>query len=424
MRAEYKLSYQPLKKEGVRIFTWQELAQKLYSNTYELSDKEDKAVEKYLTSIGVTQGESEEANIKKIENAIKTTITDYKGDVDEEALRLYNIIASKTATEGGLIRLFAGCFSKAGVKHELGVTTNRNNCQFDTEFENWNNLEKYIFFFPASRSYISPASAFIRYPFTDADVITNKGVFCKVTTIGDVTKAIADIRTIAPMPVSESQNNIIADISFSPAMEATVEAKYTFSGYCSMGVREVVVLLPKDKVKELVKSIVGVAAKPEDILKSDVSGEGFENYSSGKPLVIQATVKASQLTEKAGPKYLLKIGDVIGKQSELYQTSERKQPVDLEFPHSLNRTITVNIPTGYRVQNPEALILKAEYKDGQGNTTAGFTSSYKIESSKLIVNITEFYSQLHIPATDFEPFRKVINTSADFNKVTLLLSKE
>lgn len=238
-----------------------------------------------------------------------------------------------------------------------------------------------------------------------------------------MTKAVAEIRTINPMPVADSHNDIIANISFSQDLEANVDVSYTFSGYCAMGIREAVLLLPEDKKKNLIQTIVSIAGKSEDIQKSAVTGEAFENYSSGAPVLIKATVSAPQFTEKAGAKYIFKVGDVIGKQSELYQTSQRKQPVDIEYPHSLNRTLTVNIPNGYTILNPETLTMKSECKDEKGEVGASFVSSYKIEGNKLVVNIVEFYSQLHYRISDFENFRKVINAAADFNKITLLLAK-
>ena len=423
MKAEYKLSYQPEKNANIRIFTWQELAQNLYTNIYTLSDKEDKAVDKYLASIGVSQEGREEDKILKIENAIKSGITIYKGALDEDAQKLNNVISNKSASENSLIRLFAACFVKAGVNHELGLTTNQSDCSFDPDFESWGDLDKYLFYFPGSKKFISPVSPYIRYPFTETDAIGGKGLFCKITSIGDVKKVVTDIRAINPMPVAESHNDIIADISFSADMEARADVSYSFSGYCAMGIREAITLLPKDKVTELLKDIISVADKQEDIQSSTVSGEGFENYSTGTPLLIKASVKVPKLIEKAGPKYLFRIGDVIGKQSELYQAAERTQPIDLEYPHFLNRTITVNIPEGYTVLNPEAINMKAEFKNEQGLVTTAFTSDYKIDGKKLTVNISEFYGQLHFPITDFETFRKVINASADFNKVTLLLGK-
>ena len=423
-RAEYKLSYLPEEKQGVRMFTWQDLVKKMYSNIYDVTERESKAVEKYLSSIGVTQNENEDEKIKKIESALKTNITVYKELNDDDAWKLDNVIAKKSATENSLIRLFAICFLKAGVKHELGTTTNRGLSTFDADFENWNILESYLFYFPDQKKFLSPASVYYRYPFTATDVIGGKGIFCKLTTLGDITSGIADIRSIPAAPVTDSHNDIAANISFTSDMEATADVNYTFSGYCAMGLREAAVLLPKDKIKDMVKSIVGLAEKPENLITYTITGEAFDNYYNNVPLELKAKVKAPGLVEKAGPKYLFKIGDVIGRQSELYQTTERKQKIDLEYPHYLNRTITVNIPEGYKVLNPETINIHADYKDENGNVTTAFYSDYKIDGNKLIVNISEFYAQLHFPTSAFEQFRKVINASADFNKVTLLLAKQ
>ena len=81
------------------------------------------------------------------------------------------------------------------------------------------------------------------------------------------------------------------------------------------------------------------------------------------------------------------------------------------------------IPEGYKILNPETIKMSTEFKDESGTVTTAFYSDYKIESNKLTVNISEFYSQLHFSVSEYEPFRKVINSSADFNKVNLVMGK-
>jgi len=424
MKAEYKLSYLPEKNAQVRTFTWQELVEKLYANTYKISDKEQKAVENYVNSIGIREGESEEEKIQKIESAIKSGITINKDIDPEKAGRMDYVIANKATSENGMVRLFASCFTAAGVKNEFGMTTNHNDNLFDAGFENWNELDEYLFYFPGTKKFLSPTEIYFRYPFTSLNVLGNKGVFCKMTTIGDITNAISDIRTIAPRPVTESRSDVRATVTFDQDMEPTADVTYSYTGYCAMGLREVALLLPKDKLKDLVSNIISMAVKPENMIKYGIAGEAFENYYTAKPLEFSATIKASQLVEKAGPKYIFRLGDLIGRQSELYQKSERKLPVDMPYSHSLNRTLTVSIPDGYTVVNPEVIKMKTEIKEESGTVTTGFASDYKLEGNQLIVNITEFYSQLHFPVSDYEPFRKVINASADFNKVSIILTKK
>ena len=137
-----------------------------------------------------------------------------------------------------------------------------------------------------------------------------------------------------------------------------------------------------------------------------------------------ATLKAPQLMEKAGPKYLFKLGDVIGRQQEMYQDTKRELPVSVPFPHSENRSITINIPAGYKILNPDAIRIHQDDKAANGTATMGFDSDYKIDGDKLYVNIKEYYSALSYPVSYYETFRKVINASADFNKVVLVMVKQ
>lgn len=422
-RAEYKVSYLPLEKGKVRVFTWQEMVKKLYASAYDFSDKETKAVAKFLTAAGVSDADDVETKIRKIESNIKNSITMYKYIEDDNAWKLDVVLSKKAATEGSLVRLFIACFQQTDIKHEFGMAPNRQERTIDDDFENWGSLENYVFYFPSTKKFLSPASVYYRYPFTTTDIIDNKALFCKLTTIGDVTSALTDIRTVTPLSATQSSQDINAVISFNADMEATAEVSYGFKGYCAMGMREYAVLLPKDKVKELVQTIASIAEKPEYVLKYTITGEAFDDYYGNKPMTITTSLKTPQLVEKAGAKYMLKIGDVIGRQTELYQTAERKHPIDIPYPHYLNRTITVNIPEGYRILNPEETQLNVVHKDSVGTATCGFQSTYKLNGNQLVVNITEFYTRLHYPASEYEPYRKVINAAADFNKVTLLLSK-
>ncbi len=425
MRIDYKISYLPEEKVGVRVFTWQDLVKRMYEATYQVVDKETKAVTKYLETLGVNESDAELDKIKKIENGIKNNITLYKEIADANAWRIDNIINKKSATETGINRLFAACFLQAGVNAEIGITSDRFQAKFENDFENWNQMENYVFYFPKQGKFLYPTGTYYRYPFVPASMLTNKGLFCKITKLGDISNAIADIRTISPMAYTESKSNIDAVISFNTDMEAKTDITYSFAGYSAFGLREAAVLLSKDKIKEFVQSIVSVCDnKPENLLKYSTANEAFENYNTGAPLQIIASVNTPQLVEKAGPKYILKIGDVIGRQEELYQNTERKLPMDISYPHSLDRTITVMIPDGYKVLNPETINISADLKNAEGIATSGFHSSYVMEGNKLIVTIKEFYSQLHYEVKEYEAYRKVINASADFNKVNLLLSNK
>lgn len=427
MRVEYKLDSLPKENPDKRMLTWKDLAKQLYNGYYGYSSKEEHTVQKYLESLGVNVDDEEADKIRKIEEGIKSDIVLDKDRSGDDVTKIEKIIANKATNEEGYLRLFCACFAVAEVKFELGMSTNRFEHPFDEEFENWNYMDTYVFYFQKQKKFLVPSSIYLRYPIVPSSLLTNKGMFTKVAINDDgERKAKADIREITPLSTDQSQNNIDAVVSFTGAdLEPQLDVTHTFSGYTAVGLREAMVLLSKEKQKEVAQGIVNLSDKPEDVLKYNVENAAFKYYYDGKPLTISATIKANQLMEKAGKKYLFKIGDVIGRQQEMYQTVKRELPVVIEYPHSENRTITVTIPDGYKILNPETIRLHADDKDANGGTaTMGFNSDYTLQGNKLVVTINEWYSQLHYPVSYFETFRKVINASADFNKVVLVLVKQ
>ena len=108
---------------------------------------------------------------------------------------------------------------------------------------------------------------------------------------------------------------------------------------------------------------------------------------------------------------------------QMYQEKPRRLPVELPFPHTLNRTIVLHIPEGYIVKNPDDLNMNVVHK--QNNIiTMGFVSSYTLNDNTITITINETYHEISYPLSQFEEFKKIINASADFNKVTLVLEKK
>lgn len=423
MNISYRMSYMDGENADVRLFTWDDLAKRLYNNYYQISDKDKKVVEKYLASIGVSDKDSDEQKIRKIEDAMKSNISMSEDITDESYLKFDKIIDKKLTTESGFVALLLACLQVAGISHEYGLTSNRFVNPLDDKFENWNSLDISIIYFPKLKKYLSVTAIFYRMPFVPPAAAGNKGVFLKITSLGSMTSAIASVRKIPFMPLEASNNNIEADIKFGAGMTPQVDMKVTFEGYSANGIREGFIYGAKDKEKELVQSLVNVASKPEYIKSYKVENTAFNNYYDNKPLNVIATIESPQLMEKAGPKYLFKLGDVIGNQVEMYQEKERKLPIDLIYPHGLYRTITLNIPDGYKVVNPETIRMAVEHKAPSGEQTMAFISDYKMEGKKMHITVKEFYGQVNYQASEIEIFKKVINAAADFNKVVLVLEK-
>ena len=426
MRAEYKIHHinDENENDSKKLYTWDNLARTIYDNHCKVTDKEITAVNEYLNALGVNTNGDEADNIKKIETGIKKNITLYSDLDDDNANALDTILSKKAATSAGFIKLFAACFAQAGVKYELGMASDRREHRIDSKFENWGNLEYYVFYFPKLQKFLSPTGIYYRYPIVPDALLTNKGVFCTIPPKGEVTGAISEIRAITPLPANESQNNITATVSFTKELDATVDVSYACTGYAAYDLRKEIARETKNKRDEIVKSVVTFAEKPEHIIKYAVVNEGLENFYANKPLELTALVSAPQLVEKAGVKYLFRLGAILGPQKELYTDKKRELPIDLSYPNSLNRTITINIPKGYKILNPEAIKMRAELTGQDQKPSASFNANYKLAGDKLVVTVNESYSQIHFPVSDYEQFRKVVNTAADFNKVVLVIGQK
>jgi hypothetical protein len=425
MRLEYRIAYLPESKPNQRQFTWNDLARNMFEATYNFTEKETKIVQKYLKSIGVDPAEDELSKIRKIEEHLKVDINIVK-EADETSEKFDVIVAKKMTTEDGLKRFFAACFTVAGIQHELGITSNRYDHVLDEKFENWKPLDYYIFYFPQQKMYLAPAATVARAPFLPSPFLMNKAVFCKITTLGTIQTALANVRTINPMPREMTYNNLQAEVHFKgDNLNPEITQTQSFAGYSAMGYREAFLYVSKDQEKELVSKITDIAASIEDITKYTIQNTALDNYYANKPLELSTTISANKLMEKAGAKYLFKIGDVIGRQAEMYQAEERKLPIETAYPHGLKRKIIMHIPEGYKVTNPEVTAMNIVHQDEKTKqNTMAFISSYTIEQNTMAIDINEYYDVMILPANEYASFSKVINAAADFNKLVLVLEKK
>jgi len=453
MAIEYRASYVTTgNNEMIKQNTWDAMARKMYDTYYKCSERERKAVNKYLSDLGVHANGKEVDNIKKIEQGIKTQITlypmvDYDERQDVKAFRtiksvsvhdvgwdenrdmLDTIISKKAATAYGYLKLFAACLTQAGVKHELGVAGDRSEHGFDTKFESWIGLDHHLFYFPNQKKFMDPENIYLRYPVIPEEMVGGKGVFCTIPQKGEITGGISAIRTITPLPIKETGEKIAASVSFNPEMDASVDVAYSWSGYLPTKLREELPFYPKDKMKDLITSLIPFADKPDDVEKYTISNEGFDNYYSNKPLELYASVHPERLVSKADKQYLFRLGAIIGPQFNLYAEDKRKLPVDFFYPFYESYTITVNIPKGYKIVNPETARISDDYLNDNMDQVINFSSDYKLvkdkeNGDKLVVTVSEYFNQLHFSLNEYGRYRKVINTAADFNKVTLVMEPE
>ena len=65
-------------------------------------------------------------------------------------------------------------------------------------------------------------------------------------------------------------------------------------------------------------------------------------------------------------------------------------------------------------------MYKRQYLE-DGEEIFKFHSQYRLEGDVLKIRVDEFYNKTTIPVAIYEDYRRVINSAANFNKITLVM---
>lgn len=421
-RLEYKIAYN-LNNPGKRLFSWQEFAKTQGGKYYDFSEKEIDAVSKILKQDAYKALESEESKIIWIENHVKSNYFAKEDVNDEEAWTIPFIMKNKYTTVSGMQRFIACVYQAAGIKFSVGFTTSRNEKAFDYDWDNWDNLDNMLMYFPSTKKYLAPVAVLYRYPLVPALWTLQDALFIKTIKLGDAVSYVPEKKYVDMSSYEANYHNHVIDLAMNETMDTViVNSSTTLKGQNAIPLLPAFVFAEKEDAEKTVKEIFKMMEK--DDLITDVSWENSElaSLSSDKPLALKAKIHSTNILEKAGSKFLVKIGFVIGRQSELYEKKERKFDADMNEPHQLLRDIVFTIPAGYKVNNLSDINIDKSAKV-DGNEVCYFRSTHRVEDNKVIIRIEEVYKQAVYPKSIFEEFRSVINAAADFNKVSLVLEK-
>lgn len=424
LRCEYKLSYNLSRSKNEKLFTWDELAKRAYARYTTCSDKEIKKVNDLVSDMKVAKLTSEIEKITTVENYLKKNFHAIEDLYTEDAENLEKIIKTKLANHNGIVRLYGAIFRNLGINHEYVLAGDRQKLIIERNFENWNNCDNLVIFFPDQKKYMAPTEVEYRFPWINPNWGNTPAVFCKTTTISNFTTAFADIKTLPLEDYALSKINTEAEIELNKTDDTLlVNIKQIYAGYPASNYKSMFTFASPEDQKMVIKEMIKFGTKSENVVSSDLQNKELETYYQNKPFILSATVKAGELIERAGSKIIVNVGDIIGPQVEMYQEKPRQLPMEIEYPHVLERTIKFKIPEGYIIKNPEDIKIDHTYKEN-GQITMGFVSTYKMEGDVLSIHIIEEYRKTSYPLSLYDDFRKIINAAADFNKVALVLEKK
>ncbi|MCK5702686.1 MAG: hypothetical protein KAI29_16090 [Cyclobacteriaceae bacterium] len=421
MRVEYKLDYiEPA--DGVELYTYDQLSNQL--NQYLRSDitkKDIKSLKKLSKELGL-DGLSEMEKVRKIEDFVKRKMT-ISEQSNDELTKLEIILEKLVANERGAIKLYVSMFDLNDIEYTYGLTSDRTKVTMDPDFESYSFLENYIFYFPGLDKYMAPTEILYRVGYIPFKWSNNYGLFIKNVKLGETTTGIGEVKFIEPLDYSESEDKLDIKIDIDGEFDAlNLDIKRTMTGYNATFIQPIFELIPETESKIVVIELLNLSGKDVELKEFKLINSSLDSFYL-KPFIIQGSVStSSSFYDKAGNHYLLKIGEVIGEQVEMYQEEKRKLPVENEFNRNYERRIQFEIPEGFTVRNLDD--LKAEiFLEENGEKSMGFISDYEIDGDLVNVFVREYYKKLDYPLEYFDQFRNIINAAADFNKKVLIFEK-
>jgi hypothetical protein len=423
-RADFKLSYNLSNNNDVELYTWKELARKAYTNISTFSASEKKAISKFINMANIPSDATEEKTIMLLEDYMKTRINVDEKLAGEEADNIEAIIKNGNTTNYGAVHFFAAILENKNINYQIVFPSVRDQIPLDEELADWNRIDETLIYFPATGKLVQPSASEMRYPFVEPYWAGTRGLFLKGTTIGDVKTAVGKFDNIPIEPFEQNAQNMEVHARLDVSGDSLIiDSKQILKGYPAMSYRPIWTYLAKDKQEETVKEIIQRLAKSENIQNIKTENTSFTDTWDNKPLIISGTIHTAELLERAGNKLLFKLGELIGDQVQMYQEKPRQLPAEMPYAHVEERKISFDIPPGYTIKNLDDINIDVQYKK-ENVVTMGFVSSYKVVNNVLEVYVLETYRELKYPLNEFETFKKVINSSADFNKIVLVLEKK
>ena len=401
------------------ITSYNNVAQNLFDFYYSTYSKlEKKLINKFAKNFKFDDGLRDENKARIIDLFIKENI--YISENDSE--NLINVLKTKTANETGVIKLYIALFEKFDVTHEMVLTSNRLQLKFDKDFEATNFLQEFLFYFPASKKYLSPSKFGTRFGFPPPYFMNNFGLFVTGYDINGKRKAFSEVKFIEGIPASLSSDEMLIEVIFNTKdlTKNTIALERKLNGYYAMNLHPFMNLIQPNRINEVIDQyFVQNSDKNAKVLKREFINEDPSLFGV-KPFVVKFDISSEYFVEKKGDKYLFKLGDLIGPQMEMQQEKKRILPLEAEFNRSYYRTIKIHIPEGYQISNLEDIIIKNSYTTKDKELFI-FDSYYTLEGNVLTVTADEHYRETFVAPEIFEAYRTVINSAADFNKVTLVL---
>ncbi|MCF6308830.1 MAG: hypothetical protein L3J09_12890, partial [Flavobacteriaceae bacterium] len=349
-----------------------------------------------------------------IDNFIKSNFTIVKNN-NAELTDLEYILKNRTSSDYGILKVYANYLKAFDIEYEIVITANRFTYKFDPDFFTPNMLRDFLIYLPTEEKYIAPNRLEYRVGEAPFQILGNYGLFITESFEYYFSKIIQS---------DPNYSRIVrnTDITFDEEMESVSLKQYQeHTGHWAVTSKAILNLSTEQGIKEYEDYLTSSGIEDKVVKSFETENVDMNSLEYNLPFITRCTITSEALLEEAGDSYIFQIGKVIGTQSELYQETERVNPIEMTYPNQYDYDIKVHIPDGYTAEGLEVLNIDKSFKSVTGEKICKFESSYKLKGNTIVITIQEFYKSNEYNVSRYNEFRSVINAASDFNKTSILL---
>lgn len=422
MKAAYRVENVKANYSIHDVITWKKIAE-YYEETGNVNFL--RGSKKFLKEIGITDNMKIDEKIVTLEKYIKENFTYKDRSANEDNFK--NFLKNRYGNEIDFTRATKFLLAEMNIASDWILSSDKDYIKIDPDFPNTTGLSEHLLYIPSTGKYLAMGYKFLRYGAPPDAVVNNYGLAIDWT---------AKVKKIKYNLYHYSQQNLTIKVKFDEDFTTTfLDKTQTLSGYRAISFRRTLNGSNAEAIKSITNDFMTDYMGEAVVVDEKVENKAFDFAVENKPLSLSVKIKASELIEDAGDVFIFNVGKLIGSQSDLYQETERKTPIEISYPIDYQNNIIIEIPKGYKVSGIKDCNIKNEYvvegvatpennAKKKAEVLAAFESTATIKENQVIINIHEFYEALNYSKTKYDEYRNVINSAADFNKLALIFEKE
>lgn len=176
-----------------------------------------------------------------------------------------------------------------------------------------------------------------------------------------------------------------------------------------------------EQIREAVKDYHG--SEPREFKGYEILASGIGVTPDSAAISYEAEYVMDGLVKKAGRNLMVSIGNLIGEQPEVLPSQRIRLPGDdvvMTYPQEKIAKVYVKIPAGYAPSASSLAKLNTEISNKAGS----FSSKAVVNGDCVELAVTREFSEIRLPASEWNSVLELVDAAARFNTLTLLLEKK